>query len=78
MAFDPEKDKLINEIEIDFPEGQTKIIVSVRQYDNGPKKLQLIRESTKPGRMKWAKLGRLTKNETVKVIEAMGEMLSHF
>ncbi|PIQ86699.1 MAG: hypothetical protein COV74_03800 [Candidatus Omnitrophica bacterium CG11_big_fil_rev_8_21_14_0_20_45_26] len=61
-------------------EGDTgKITISVHSYNNGPKKLQMIRENTdEEGNARFAKLGRLTKPEIVGVLpiiqEAVGVM----
>ena len=41
-----------------------KIVVSVYSYNNGPKKLQIIREvKNREGQANFAKLGRLSKEE---------------
>lgn len=61
-------------------EGEgTKITVSVYSYNNGPKKLQISRENyTADGEPRFAKLGRMTKDELVAVIphlqEAVGQL----
>ena len=56
-----------------------KIVVSVYSYNNGPKKLQLIREiPDKEGNYSFAKLGRLSKDEIQGILpiiqEALGSM----
>ncbi|MBW3015766.1 hypothetical protein KY330_05055 [Candidatus Woesearchaeota archaeon] len=61
-GFDPSLDKTLFEEEVDFE--RTKIIVSVKAYNEGTPKLQLIRENKKAdGSTSFAKLGRLTKEE---------------
>ncbi len=70
MAFDKELDKQIYEEEIEM--GNNIIKVGVYSYNEGPKKMQLIRQSkTQEGELRFAKLGRLTKEEAEKVIPAM-------
>lgn len=59
-------------------EGQ-RIVVSVYSYNNGPKKLQISRESEDAdGNPRFAKLGRMTKEELEGVLpiiqEALGKM----
>ena len=45
-----------------------KIVASVYSYNNGPKKIQIVREiKDKNGEYAFAKLGRLTKDETPKI-----------
>lgn len=61
-------------------EGEgTKITVSVYSYNNGPKKLQISRENyTADGEPRFAKLGRMTKDELQAVLpflqEAIGQL----
>ena len=57
----------------------SKITVSVHSYNNGPKKLQLTRGSTdEEGNARFAKLGRVTKDELQGILpiiqEALGQM----
>ena len=61
-------------------EGEgTKINVSVYSYNNGPKKLQISRENmTADGEPRFAKLGRMTKEETEAVLPYIQEALKHF
>jgi hypothetical protein len=59
-------------------EGQ-RIVVSVYSYNNGPKKLQISRESEDAdGNPRFAKLGRMLKEELEGVLpiiqEALGKM----
>ncbi len=56
-----------------------RLTVSVFSYNNGPKKLQISRESKNAGgELRFAKLGRMTKEETEAVLpfiqEAIGNM----
>lgn len=53
-----------------------KIVVSVYSYNNGPKKIQIVREiKDKNGEYAFAKLGRLTKEEAVGVLPLIQEAL---
>jgi hypothetical protein len=76
-GFDKSKDKVVKSKELVFGED-TKIIVSVMCYNEGLSKLQLqrLRYSNNDEEFVFLpKIGRLTKEETIKVIEAMSEML---
>ncbi len=54
-----------------------KITVSIHSYNNGPKKLQLIRENLDAeGNARFAKLGRLTKIEAEGILPFIQEALS--
>lgn len=64
MAYDPEKDRLIQTLQDGGDEG---ISVEVRQYAGGQEKIQISR--TVGGR--FAKLGRLTLDEAEEVAEAI-------
>ena len=47
-----------------FENDNGKIVVSIYSYNNGPKKLQIVREvKDRNGEFTFAKLGRLTKDE---------------
>ena len=51
-----------------------RITVSVRSYNEGPKKLQISRESqNSQGEFRFSKLGRLTKEETEAIMPMMSE-----
>ena len=53
-----------------------KIVVSVYSYNNGPKKMQLVREvKDRNGEYSFAKLGRLTKEEAQGVLPLIQEAL---
>lgn len=57
----------------------SKLVVSVMQYNEGAKKIQLSKETLdmNTGDWKWAKLGRLTKEEATEVQSMIGECLEH-
>ncbi len=73
MPYDATLDKQISSKSW---EGEgTKITVSVYSYNNGPKKLQISRENyTADGEPRFAKLGRLTKDEAIAVIPLIQEV----
>jgi len=53
-----------------------KIVVSVHSYNNGPKKLQIIREvKSREGQPSFAKLGRLSKDELQGILPIIQEAL---
>ncbi len=55
-----------------------RLTVSVYSYNNGPKKLQISRNSRdSQGEMKFAKLGRMTKEEVEAVLPMIQEALKH-
>lgn len=70
MPYEPELDvKKFNE-EVEFED--TKITVSVFSYNEGIPKLQISREKPNAeGEYRFAKLGRMTKEEAEKVIPIM-------
>ncbi|MCK5450913.1 MAG: hypothetical protein KAI70_04020 [Candidatus Omnitrophica bacterium] len=54
-----------------------RVTVSVRSYNNGQKKLQVSRESINTqGEMKFAKLGRMTKEEVSAIIPMIAEAVA--
>ena len=56
----------------------TTIRVSVYSYNNGPKKLQIARENQDAeGETRFAKLGRMTKDEFQAVLPHLQEALEH-
>ncbi|MBL7055924.1 hypothetical protein ISS07_03360 [Candidatus Woesearchaeota archaeon] len=77
MAFDPTLDKDIFTETIDLQ--TTRITVAVKQYNEGEKKLQISRENANAEGTEWrfAKLGRLFKDEAVAVIPIMQKALEH-
>lgn len=55
-----------------------KITVSVFSYNNGPKKIQIVREvKDAQGNLRFAKLGRLTKEEAEAVLPLFTEAIGH-
>ncbi|MFA5199852.1 MAG: hypothetical protein WC442_02945 [Candidatus Omnitrophota bacterium] len=55
-----------------------KIVVSVYSYNNGPKKIQIVREvKDKNGEYSFAKLGRLTKDEVLGALPLIQEALKN-
>lgn len=76
MAFDKSLDKQIFEETIDFE--TTSIKVGVFSYNEGPKKLQIIRQNKNAqGEPVFAKLGRMGKEEVQGVLPAMQKALEH-
>ncbi len=76
MAFNQELDKEIFLKEVEF--DGTRIKVGVFSYNEGEKKLQITRENINAsGDVRFAKLGRMTKEEVEKVIPLMQEALKH-
>jgi hypothetical protein len=68
MAFDKNLDKELFSEVAEFE--VTRVKVGVYSYNDGPKKLQLSRENlnTDSGEYRFAKLGRMTKEEVDAVI----------
>lgn len=55
-----------------------RIVVSVYSYNKGLKKLQIARENrTADGEYRFAKLGRMTKEEVIAVLPLMQECMKH-
>lgn len=55
-----------------------RITVSIRSYNKGMKKLQITRESKNAqGEMRFAKLGRLTKEESEAILPMIKEAVTH-
>lgn len=49
--------------------ADTRITIGVYSYNNGPKKLQIVRENqTQEGEWRYTKLGRMTKEEAKEII----------
>ena len=54
-----------------------KIVVSVYSYNNGAKKLQIVRENQdQEGNYRFAKLGRLTKEEIEGILPMIQEAIT--
>jgi len=76
MPFDPNLDKTLfsetKELEL------TRITVAVHQYNEGEKKLQISRENrNQDGEWKFAKLGRMFKEEVEVIIPLLPKALEH-
>ncbi|MEM1988948.1 MAG: hypothetical protein QXR30_02740 [Candidatus Woesearchaeota archaeon] len=76
MEFNSELDKEIWNEERVF-KGRTKIIVSVRSYNNGTPKIQISRSNKNNNGWSFAKLGRLTKEESEALIEMLNAANEH-
>ncbi len=77
MPYDSALDQQLFSKSIETQAGG-KITVSVHSYNNGAKKLQIIRANTdEEGNARFAKLGRLTKEEAQNVLPIMQEALGH-
>lgn len=73
MPYDSSLDVCI--VKKTWEEGPDRITVSVYSYNNGQKKMQLSRENRNvDGEYRFAKLGRLTKEEAEAVIPLMQEV----
>lgn len=70
-GFDPNLDKESFSKKVEF--ANTTIKVSVMSYNDGPKKIQISRESPES---KFMKLGRLTKQEAEGVLSALQEAVN--
>ena len=75
-SYNPDLDKTIEEKQIDL--GEYSVIqLSLRSYNDGPIKLQISRiKKGREGKLSFAKLGRLTKEEAIKVYPIFAEMVS--
>ncbi len=76
MPFDPNLDKKLfsetKELEL------TRITVAVHQYNEGEKKLQISRENrNQDGEWKFAKLGRMFKDEVEAIIPLIPKALEN-
>ena len=75
MPYDANLDKSVFSKPYENDDG--RITVSVYSYNNGPKKLQIVRENRDPeGAFRFAKLGRMTKEETQAVLPLIQEAIS--
>ena len=72
MPYDASLDKEIFTKSHENDDG--KITVSVHSYNNGPKKLQIVRENRdQEGAIRFAKLGRMTKDEVQAILPLVQE-----
>ena len=75
MPYDASLDKEVFAKSHENDDG--KITVSVHSYNNGPKKLQIVRENRdQEGGLRFAKLGRMTKDEVQAILPLIQEALS--
>lgn len=75
-GFDSSLDKELFSKEAKFE--NTTVKVSIMQYNDGMKKLQLSRENVNAeGEPRFAKLGRLTKDEAEAILPGFTEALTH-
>jgi hypothetical protein len=76
--FMPYDSNLDEQLFSKFWENETgKIVVSVYSYNNGPKKLQIVREiKDRNGEFNFAKLGRLSKDELTGILPLIQEALT--
>ncbi|MEM3373947.1 MAG: hypothetical protein QXE31_01880 [Candidatus Woesearchaeota archaeon] len=75
MAYDSSLDKVL--FSESFEIGNSRISVSVYSYNNASPKLQISRENNENNEWKFTKLGRLTKEETEKIMPIMEKALSY-
>ena len=76
MKFDSNLDEKLFSKELES--DGVKIVVSVHSYNNGAKKLQLVRETRDAeGNWRFGKLGRLTKTEVEGILPLINEALGH-
>ncbi len=75
MPYDSSLDEQLFAKSFDTEDG--RITVSVYSYNNGAKKLQIVRENKDPeGALRFAKMGRLTKNEVEGILPLIQEAKS--
>jgi len=76
MPYDPSLDENLFSKSTENENG--KITVSIYSYNNGQKKLQITRENrTGEGEYRFAKLGRMTKEEAEAVVPLIQEATKH-
>lgn len=76
MPYDSSLDEKVFSKSWDAKDG--RITVSVYSYNNGPKKLQITRENNDPeGNPRFAKLGRLSKDEIEAILPLIQEAVTH-
>ena len=77
MAYDSSMDRQVFSETVDFE--SSRITVSIYSYNNGVPKLQISRETMDAdGSYKFAKLGRMTKEEVEKILPGIQNALKHF
>ncbi|OGW72440.1 MAG: hypothetical protein A2Y02_01315 [Omnitrophica bacterium GWA2_52_12] len=76
MPYDAKLDECLFSKPYEYEGG--KIIVSIYSYNKGMKKLQIARENINAeGESRFAKLGRMTKDEAVAVLPLIQEAIGH-
>lgn len=61
-----------------YETNKGRIVISVRTYKNGPKKLQIAREvKNREGNYNYVHLGRLTKDEIAGILPIVQEALTN-
>ena len=76
MPYDSSLDEQLFSKEYENDGG--KIVVSVYSYNNGPKKLQIVREiKNREGEYAFTKLGRLSKDEIEGILPLIQEALKN-
>jgi len=76
MPYDASLDEQLFAKEFENDSG--KIVVSVYSYNNGPKKIQIVREiKNREGEFAFAKLGRLAKDEAEGILPLVQEALKN-
>jgi hypothetical protein len=76
MPYDSSLDAQLFAKALDTEDG--RITVSVYSYNNGVKKLQIVRENKDPeGNMRFAKMGRLTKAEIEGIMPFIQEAITN-
>ncbi len=77
--FDPKKDKLLagpRDVDLD---GSRAFEISIRSYDGGPPKIQIVRFAwDADGSKLFQKLGRLTIDEWGELAESVNDMVAEF
>lgn len=75
MPYDSNLDMQLFAKSFDLEDG--RITVSVYSYNNGAKKLQIVRENRDPeGNLRFAKMGRLTKAEIEGILPMIQEAIT--
>jgi len=76
MPYDRDLDNSVFTKPVETEMG--RLSVNVYSYNNGPRKLQISRETRdKQDNLKFAKLGRITKNEMESLLPLIQEALAH-
>jgi hypothetical protein len=76
MPYDSSLDKCLFSKSLENEQG--RVTVSVYSYNNGPKKLQVSRETKdREGNLTFGKLGRISKEEIEGLMPFLKEALGH-